>query len=90
MQDTSRLLDLSRLYRSPSVIRFPSIGHPGRECSLPKEEEFRPVLKTKRYNLLKLYELKHHRDRDRRLGRLSLEKERLVRLREEEEQHHIN
>lgn len=37
---------------------------------------------TRRYNLLKLHELKHHRDRDRRLGRLSYEKDRLIKIAE--------
>jgi hypothetical protein len=41
---------------------------------------------TRRYNLLKLHELKHHRDRDRRLGRLSYEKDRLIKIAEIEEQ----
>lgn len=40
-------------------------------------------MKTKRYNLLKLRELKHHHERDRRLGRLSYEKDRLAKIAEQ-------
>ncbi len=70
----------SKLTRSPSVLHFPTISP--RESCLLKEEEFLPVMPTRRYNLLKLHELKHHRDRDRRLGRLSYEKDRLIKIAE--------
>lgn len=42
------------------------------------------MLRTKRYNLLKLHELKQHHERDRRLGRLSLEKDRLAKIAQQE------
>ena len=47
-------------------------------------------MKTKRYNILKLHEIKHHRDKDKRMGRYSFQKEKLAKLREEEEQLHLN
>ena len=59
-----------QLQHSPSIKHFPAVKH-RQEVSLVKEAEFWPVLKTKRYNILKLHELKQLQEKDRRLGRLS-------------------
>jgi hypothetical protein len=44
-----------------------------RPASMLRSEEFIPVIKSRRYNLLKLKEIYHMREKDRRLGRVVTE-----------------
>lgn len=71
---------LTQLARSPSIVRFPEIAHPQPQG----EQHYRPVLRTKRYNQLKLQELKHLQEKDRRMGRLQSERSRDQKLMEDE------
>jgi hypothetical protein len=72
---------LTQLVRSPSIVRFPEISHPQ---PVQGESHYRPVLRTKRYNQLKLQELKHLQEKDRRMGRLESERSRDKQLMEDE------
>ena len=44
-----------------------------RPASMMRAEEFIPVIKSRRYNLLKLKEIYNHREKDKRLGRVQTE-----------------
>lgn len=44
-----------------------------RPASVLRAEEFVPVIKSRKYNLLKLKEIFNHREKDKRLGRVSTE-----------------
>lgn len=53
--------------RQKTKITFPIIQ--ARSSFANNKEEFIPVIKLRRYNLLKMKELFNHREKDKRLGR---------------------
>jgi len=53
--------------RHKTKITFPTIQ--ARSSLASSKEEFIPVIKLRRYNLLKIKELCNHREKDKRLGR---------------------
>ena len=82
---------LSHMMRSPERARIPQLNEQSSfSTSLsasPSREDsnFLPVIKARRYNLLKLNELRQHREKDKRMGRLQSTLARYKQIEEEEE-----
>lgn len=53
----------------PFIVHLPRIAQPLFEEELGREENFRPVIKSRKYNLLKMKELRGHIEKDKRMGR---------------------
>jgi hypothetical protein len=60
---------LRMMSRQPSIVHFPKLLHAA-DLSGYMDEPFQPVLKNKRYNLLKLKELRELHKKDIRMGRV--------------------
>lgn len=63
--------NLKLLSRDASIVCFPKLNLNPNQSLLLYEEKFHPVMKNKKYNLLKLNELKKISEKERRLGRIS-------------------
>lgn len=56
-------------FNDPFIFHLPKIAQPNFEEDSGIVDIFRPVMKSRKYNMLKMKELRGHIDKDRRMGR---------------------